>query len=83
MSVVNVLLAAAMVIEKGFKQDVIEGDCILSSSSISGYFINEKGIFQNILDVEVPMLSGNSLDGVSDWVDSSISKLNEILFAAI
>lgn len=83
MSVVNVLLAAAMVIEKGFKQDVIEGDCILSSSSISGYFINEKGIFQNILDVEVPMLIGNSLDGVSDWVDSSISKLNEILFAAI
>ena len=83
MSVVNVLLAAAIVIEKGFKQDVIEGDCILSSSSISGYFINEKGIFQNILDVEVPMLSGNSLDGVSDWVDSSISKLNEILFAAI
>ena len=83
MSVVNVLLAAAMVIEKGFKQDVIEGDCILSSSSISGYFINEKGIFQNILDAEVPMLSGNSLYGVSDWVDSSISKLNEILFAAI
>ena len=83
MSVVNVLLAAAIVIEKGFKQDVIEGDCILSSSSISGYFINEKGIFQNILDAEVPMLSGNSLDGVSDWVDSSISKLNEILFAAI
>ena len=83
MSVVNVLLAAAIVIEKGFKQDVIEGDCILSSSSISGYFINEKGIFQNILDVEVPMLIGNSLDGVSDWVDSSISKLNEILFAAI
>ena len=83
MSVVNVLLAAAMVIEKGFKQDVIEGDCILSSSSISGYFIDEKGIFQDILDVEVPMLIGNSLDGVSDWVDSSISKLNEILFAAI
>lgn len=81
MSVMNVLLAAAMVTEKGLKQDVIDADCILPSSSISGYFIDEKGIFQNILDVEVPMLSGNDLDGVSDWVDNSISKLNEILFA--
>ena len=29
------------------------------------------------------MLSGNDLDGVSDWVDDSIGKLNEILFAAV
>lgn len=83
MSVINVLLAAAMVTEKGLKQDVIDEDCILPSSSILGYFIDEKGVFQNILDVEVPMLSGNDLDGVSDWVDDNISKLNEILFAAV
>ena len=37
--------------------------------------------FQNILDIEVPMLSGNNLDGVSDWVDDSISKLNDKLYA--
>jgi hypothetical protein len=83
MSVVNVLLVAAMVTEKGLKQEVIDGDSVLPSSSISGYFIDENGIFQNILDAEVPMLSGNDLDGVSDWVDDSISKLNEALFATI
>ena len=83
MSVVNVLLVAAMVTEKGLKQEVIDGDYVLPSSSISGYFIDENGIFQNILDAEVPMLSGNDLDGVSDWVDDSISKLNEALFSTI
>ena len=83
MSVVNVLLVAAMVTEKGLKQEVIDGDSVLPSSSISGYFIDENGIFQNILDAEVPMLSGNDLDGVSDWVDDSISKLNEALFSTI
>lgn len=81
MSVINVLLAAAIVTKKGLEQDVIDEDCILPSSSISGYFINEKGVFRNILDAEIPMLSGNDLDGVSDWVDDSISKLNEKLFA--
>ena len=83
MSVVNVLLVAAMVTEKGLEQKVIDGDCVLPSSSISGYFIDEEGIFQNILDSEVPMLSGNDLDGVSDWVDDSICKLNEIMFATV
>ena len=32
-------------------------------------------------DNDIPMLSGNDLDGVSDWVDESISMLNKILFA--
>lgn len=81
MSVVNVLLAASIAEEKGMKQTVVSDDCILSSMSISGYYIDEKGMFQNIMDSEIPMLSGNDLDGVSDWVDESISKLNEILFA--
>lgn len=81
MSVVNTLLAAAVVVERGLEQSVIEADCILPSSSISGYYINEQGVFQSILDTEVPMLSGNDLDGVSDWVDESISRLNDILFA--
>lgn len=83
MSVVNVLMLAAIVTEKGLRQEVIDGDSVLPSSSISGYFIDENGIFQNILDAEVPMLSGNDLDGVSDWVDDSISKLNEVLFATV
>ena len=82
-SVVNVLLLAAITAGKGLKQDVVDDGCILPPGSISGYFIDEKGIFQNILDAEIPMLSGNDLDGVSDWVDDSISKLNETLFATL
>ena len=81
MSVVNVLLSAAIVEEKGLEQNAISKDCILPSKSITGYYIDEKGMFQNIMDSEIPMLSGNDLDGVSEWVDESISKLNEILFA--
>ena len=48
MSVMNVLLLAAIVTEKGLRQEVIDGDSVLPSSSISGYFIDENGIFQNI-----------------------------------
>ena len=62
------------------KHDVVDDGCILPPGSISGYFIDEKGIFQNILDAEIPMLSGNELDGVSDWVDDCINKLNEVLY---
>ncbi|WP_279149196.1 AAA family ATPase [Segatella bryantii] len=80
-SVVNVLLAAAIVEEKGLEQNIISKDCILSSKDIIGYYIDEKGYFRNIIDSEIPMLSGNDLDGVSEWVDENISKLNEILFA--
>ena len=81
MSVVNVLLTAAIVDEKGLDQRVVDKGCIIPSNAISGYYIDEKGVFRNIMDSEIPMLSGNDLDGVSDWVDESISKLNEILFA--
>lgn len=81
MSVVNVLLKAAIVEENGLTQSVVDNSCILPSKSISGYYIDESGIFQDILDMEIPMLSGNELDGVSDWVDESISKLNKVMFA--
>lgn len=81
MSVVNALLVAAIVEEKGLEQSIVDKNCILPSKAISGYYIDEKGVFLNIMDSEIPMLSGNDLDGVSDWVDESISKLNEILFA--
>lgn len=80
MSVVNVLLKAALVDEKGLEQSVIDKDCIIPSKSISGYYIDEDGVFKNILDTDIPMLSGNELDGVSDWVDESISILNKVMF---
>lgn len=83
MSVLNVLLIAAKIEEKDLPQNIIDKDCVLPISDISGYYIDENGVFQNILDVEVPMLSGNELDGVSDWVDDCIGQLNDILFATV
>lgn len=83
MSVLNVLLIAAEVEKRGWPQKVIDKDYVLPVSDISGYYIDEKGVFQNILDVEVPMLSGNELDGVSDWVDDCIGRLNDVLFAKV
>lgn len=80
MSVVNVLLYGSVVAGRGLKQDVVSDDCILPPCSISGYYIDGEGVFQSILDTEVPMLSGNHLDGVSDWVEDSIGRLNEKLF---
>ena len=83
MSVLNVLLIAAKIEEKDLPQNIIDKNCVLPISDISGYYIDENGVFQNILDVEVPMLSGNELDGVSDWVDDCIGQLNDILFATV
>lgn len=80
MSVINVLMAASMVAAKGLKQDVVSQDSLLPPGCISGYYIDEQGCFRSILDEEVPMLSGNDLDIVSDWVDESISTLNNILY---
>lgn len=82
LSVVNVLLLAAVVSEK-VGQAEIEDEYIIPSSSVSGYFIGDDGMFRNILDNEIPMLTGNDLDGVSDWVDDKISKLNNILYGEV
>lgn len=80
LSVINVLLAASSASEKGIDTEIVEDDCTLPLDAITGYFIGEDGIFQNILDGDVPMLSGNDLDGVSDWVDERISTLNASLY---
>ena len=46
----------------------------------SAYFINDYGAFVNIIDSEIPMISGTELDGVSDWVEERISKVNEFIY---
>ena len=54
---------------------------ITNGENVASYEQISQQEAKNIMDNEIPMLSGNDLDGVSDWVDDSISKLNEILFA--
>ena len=52
----------------------------MSQDNYSAYFIKDNGTFENLIDPELPMISGLELDGVSDWVDERISKVNEFIY---
>ena len=52
----------------------------MSPESYSAYYINDNGTFENLIDPELPMISGLQLDGVSDWVEERISKINELMY---
>lgn len=80
LSVVNVLFRAAYAREKTKLGGVLDDDLILPSDSYSVYFIKD-GRFENVLDKDVPMFSGNELDGVSDWVEDKISDINDFLYS--
>lgn len=82
LSVINVLLRASDYFEKSNNQallNIIDSDLLLPKDSYSAYFIRD-GLFTSVLDHEIPMFSGNELDGVSDWVDETISRLNELIY---
>ncbi len=77
LSVINVLMMAARISETVKNcGDIISEAYILPSSSISGYFIGEDGVFRSILENDIPMLSGNDLDGVSDMETSLLTGKN-------
>ena len=60
--------------------DEIAGDDpLLPLSEVSAYYINQ-GIFENIINDELPMVSGMQLDNVSDWVDDKIARVNDIVY---
>lgn len=83
LSVVNVLFRASVYYGDSHNAavfDVIDSDLLLPLGSYSAYFIND-GHFSNVLDSDVPMFSGNELDGVSDWVDERIARLNDLIYA--
>lgn len=61
--------------------EIIDKSTLLPIESFSAYYINNDGVFENIKDMEIPMLSGIDLDGVSDWVDEHISNINDILYS--
>lgn len=82
LSVVNVLFRASAYYGDSHNAavfDVIDSDLLLPLGSYSAYFIND-GHFSNVLDSDVPMFSGNELDGVSDWVDEKIARLNDLIY---
>ena len=85
LSILNVLIADAAAVEKkpGDERlkDVVDESTLLPTDAFSAYFINKDGVFEDIKDMEIPMLSGIDLDSVSDWVDEHVGRINEILYA--
>ena len=84
LSVTNVLLKATSLPKKQ-REEFLEMKNTLCREDFSGYFIDDKGEFVNILDEDKDenfiMLSGNELDGVSEWVEEKISQLNNRLYS--
>ena len=86
LSVINVLMAEAKLQDLHWEKqiegvdDFVNYKCYMPSENYSAYFINDYGAFVNIIDSELPMISGTELDGVSDWVEERISKVNEFIY---
>ena len=80
LSVINVLLSASAASSKESGKGIIDSTLLLNPSDVSGYFIDEDGIFKSIVDEDLQMLDGMQLDGVSDWVEEKISQCNKVLY---
>ena len=80
-SVLNVLLKAAKAYEINAERAVsfVPMEVIFAVEDISAYYICD-GRLENILEEDLPMVSGNQLDSVSDWVENSIAALNDIIY---
>lgn len=85
LTTLNVLMADAAAINKKSDderlKEIVDETTLLPTDAISAYYINKDGVFEDIKDMEIPMLSGIDLDSVSDWVDDHIGRINEILYA--
>ena len=84
LSVLNVLIAEASASLKCPNNDelekIIDASTLLPLSAYSAFFINKSGVFENIMDFELPMFSGIDLDQVSDWVDEHIYQINKVIY---
>ena len=61
-------------------EKIIDASTLLPLSAYSAFFINKSGVFENIMDSELPMFSGIDLDQVSDWVDEHIYQINKVIY---
>jgi hypothetical protein len=86
LSVLNELMAEAKLYVKHTEKpiegvdDFVNYECFMSPQYYSAYYINDNGTFGNLIDTELPMISGIELDEVSDWVEERISKVNEFIY---
>ena len=55
----------------------------LSIEDYAAYFLGKDGVLRSIIDPEFPMISGNELDGVSDWANDFENDLYQIAYGNI
>jgi hypothetical protein len=85
LSVFNVLLTQAKYcdlhpIYNVEVDDIVNYNRYIPSNYYTSYYINDNGTFEDLIDHELPMISGLELDGVSDWVEEQISRVNELIY---
>ena len=84
LSTLNVLMAASKLIQsKKQLPDGIDGivlDMLLDIDDYAAFSVNSDGSVCDIVDRDLHMISGNNLDGVSDWVDDNISRIYQVLY---
>ena len=87
LSVLNVLMAEAKLYNYHMDghysseiEEFVSYDYYMSPENYSAYYINDNGTFENLIDAELPMISGLELDDVSDWVEERIAKINELMY---
>lgn len=81
LSSLNVLMAAseAYEIDPNATIQIVPERYILPKGSISAYYITPDGHAVSIIDSEIYMVSGMNLDSVSQSVEDSLDKLNDII----
>ena len=52
----------------------------LSIDEYAAYFVDADGGVKNLIDLEFPMVSGEELDGVSDWVKDYMDEIGQIIY---
>lgn len=86
LSVLNELMAEAKLYAKHTEtyiegvDDFVNYDCLMPPEYYSAYYINDNGTFENLIDSDLPMISGLELDNVSDWVEERISQTNKLMY---
>ena len=84
LSVLNVLISLAHIRQShpdfSLSEHLIDEENLFGTKDFSAYYIRPDGTLISIIDKKIPMISGEHLDGVSDWVDDQIAKINTMLY---
>lgn len=81
LSALNVLMAAseAYAINQAKTKEIIPERYILEPDSIAAYYISEEGTVTGVIDKDIYMVDGTYIDGVSQKVEDTLDRLNDII----